>query len=124
MSSAKEIGDKIIELYMAGKSLEAIQTFYAEDAISLESVQGGGPSKKLKGRDKLLEKAKWWAENNTTHKAELRGPFPHGDNKFAIYFDMDLTNKEMGKRIRLEEVGIYHVSNGKVIQEEFYYNVD
>ncbi len=105
--TTKEIGTKIIELYTEGKSIEAIQSLYANDSISLESVQGGGPSKELKGKDKLLEKANWWAENNTTHNAKLRGSFPHGNSKFAIYFDMDLFNKEMGKRIRLEEVGIY-----------------
>lgn len=56
------------------------------------------------------------------HSTELLGPLPHGEDRFAVVFKMDVTMKPMNNaRIMMQEVGIYTVKDDKVIREEFYY---
>ena len=125
MKSLKEIGKQLVSLALEGKSIEIVNTLYADDAVSFEAVQGGGPSREISGKANIIEKANWWLENNEIHNVEIKGPFPHGNNKFALFYSYDLTNKQMkNARILLEEIGVYEISNGKVIKEEYFYNVD
>ena len=46
--------------------------------------------------------------------------FANGD-RFAVIFDMDVTNKPSGRRIQMREVGVFTVQNGKSTREEFFY---
>jgi len=34
---------------------------------------------------------------------------------------MEVTPKQTGKRMTVEEVGLYSVENGKIVKEEFFY---
>ncbi len=55
-------------------------------------------------------------------KNQATGPFcGHRVDQFVVHFDMDVTNKPSGQRMRLNEVGLYTIKNGKVVQEEFLY---
>jgi hypothetical protein len=56
------------------------------------------------------------------HKAELFGPYPH-DNRFAVRFVYDITQKATSNRITMDEVGLFTVDNGKITREEFFYSM-
>ena len=45
----------------------------------------------------------------------------NGEDKFAVYFTAEGTNKADGKPFAMSEVGIYQVRDGKIVREEFYY---
>lgn len=62
-------------------------------------------------------------DNHTIHKAEVFGPYPH-DNRFAVRFLYDITNKPSGKRMTMDEVGLFTVENGKIVREEFFYGAE
>jgi ketosteroid isomerase-like protein len=34
---------------------------------------------------------------------------------------MDITRKETGERVKMDEVGLYTVKTGKIVEERFYY---
>jgi hypothetical protein len=40
-----------------------------------------------------------------------------------VVFKLDVTYKPESKRFTLEEVGVYKVADGKVVYEEFFYNM-
>jgi ketosteroid isomerase-like protein len=44
----------------------------------------------------------------------------NGD-QFVVRFTMDVTPKETGKRVKMDEIGVYTVLNGKIVAERFYY---
>jgi len=46
------------------------------------------------------------------------------DDRFAALFEMDVTFEPTGERTQLREVALYTVENGKIVQEEFWYQVD
>ncbi len=42
---------------------------------------------------------------------------------FAVTFKMDFTFKPTSKRTEMEEIAIYKVVDGKIVYEEFFYNM-
>jgi ketosteroid isomerase-like protein len=44
----------------------------------------------------------------------------NGD-QFAVGFKIDVTPKADGKRMQMEEVGLYTVRGGKIAEERFFY---
>ena len=114
-----EVANKIVELCRTGQNLEAIQTLYSADVVSVEA---SGPPEMLevKGLDAVLGKSKWWMDNHEVHGATVEGPIVTG-NQFAVGFKMDVTNKPSAKRFTMEELGVYHVKDGKVVREQFFY---
>ncbi|MEM9190593.1 MAG: nuclear transport factor 2 family protein [Myxococcota bacterium] len=121
--SAKEVGEKLVALCKEGKNLEAINTLYAEDIESVEAATPPGRERVAKGIDAIRGKNQWWLENHEVHSASVEGPFPHGDDRFAVIFNHDVTFKGDGSRRKMHEVGVFTLKDGKVAKEEFYYNM-
>ena len=115
-----EVGKKLVELIKQGENLQAIKTLYSHDIVSVEASSMPNMPAEMNGMDAILGKNKWWVDNHEIHKAEVFGPYPH-DDRFAVRFLYDITNKPSGKRMTMDEVGLFTVSNGKIVREEFFY---
>ena len=50
----------------------------------------------------------------------MTGPFPN-ENRFAVHFVFDVTDKPSGQRTTMDEVGLFTIENGKITREEFFY---
>lgn len=118
--NANEIAKKYVELCQAGKFDECLDTLFSKDAVSVEAGAPPGMDRTASGLDAIHAKSKWWTENHTVHKAELSGPYPH-DDRFAVRFVFDITHKPSGKRMTMDEIGLFTVKNGKIAKEEFFY---
>ena len=124
MSNAKEIGIRLVELCNQGKNEDAVEELYADDIVSVEAAKGPQFPREVTGKGKILEKNQWWGENHEVHSASVQGPFPHGDDRFAAIFKFDVTSKPMNnQRFQMEEVAVYTVKDGKIVREEFYYDM-
>jgi ketosteroid isomerase-like protein len=72
----------------------------------------------LKGRKAVEGKGEWWYANHDVHNVSVEDPYVHGD-QFVVRFKMDVTPK--GKqRMSFDEVGLYTVKNGKIVEESFF----
>ena len=60
------------------------------------------------------------ARKQEIHGRSIDGPYVNGD-QFVVRFTMDVTPKVTGKRMKMDEVGVYAVKNGKIVSERFYY---
>ncbi len=123
--SALEVGKKLVQFCKEGKNLESINTLYADDVESIEAAAPpAGGERITKGKEGVIGKNQWWTENHEVHEGSVEGPFPHGEDKFAVIFKYDITNKPSGQRMKLEEVGVFHLNgDGKVQREEFFYSM-
>ncbi|MFT3788895.1 MAG: hypothetical protein QM770_22440 [Tepidisphaeraceae bacterium] len=121
--NAYELGKQLVDLVNAGKSREAMNKFYADDIVSVEAMSKPGGSAESRGLAAVNAKADWWEANHIIHSGEAVGPFPHGDDCFAVIFRYDVTSKELNQRFKLEEVGVYDVKNDKVVRERFFYHM-
>lgn len=114
-----EIGKELVALCKQGKNQEAIDRLYSPNIESVEPVAMPSMEQTQKGIAKIKGKNQWWVDNNKIHGIIVEGPFPHGD-RFIVRFKYDVTSKRMGKRMTLDETGLYTVHNGKIVKEEFF----
>lgn len=117
-----DIGKELAALCRQGKSKEAIDRFYSPDIESVEAVTMPNIGQTQKGIQAIKAKNQWWIDNHQIHGSTVDGPYPHGD-RFILHFKYDVTPKHMGKRITLDETGLFTVHDGKIVKEEFFYDV-
>ena len=113
-----EVAKKLVELCRKGAFEEAIQSLYAPNIVSVEPMEMPGMPRTLEGIDAIRKKTQWWIENHTIHSMSASDPFVSPE-KIAVQFDMDVTNKPSGKRMKGSEIAVYTVKNGKIVHEEF-----
>jgi ketosteroid isomerase-like protein len=121
-TTTMEIANKLVELCSVGKNAEAVELLLAEDVVSVEAMDPPGGNRETRGRDAVQAKGKWWMDNHEIHSAKVTGPWPHGD-RFVVGFNYDVTFKPSGQRMVMDEVALYTISGGKIVREEFFYNM-
>ena len=118
------VAEELVSFCRAGKNLDAINSLYSPDIVSIESMGNETMPREQKGIDAIRGKNQWWSENNEVHSASVDGPFVGNDDKFAVYYNFDVTFKPTGKRNNMEEMALYTVKDGKVVREQFFYRTD
>jgi hypothetical protein len=113
-----EVATQLITLIGERKFMEAIDSLYADDVVSLEARGYAGLPRELRGREQVRGKNAWWLENNEVHAIKADGPFLSPE-KFAVVYWFDRTFKNSGERSQFTEVAIYTVTEGKIVSEEF-----
>ena|SRR5689334_11313878 len=120
--TTQEVANKLVKLCSEGKFEEATKTLYSQDIVSVEAGAPPGGSREAKGLDAVVAKGEWWTSNHEIHSATVEGPLIAGSH-FAVVFKLDVTFKPEGRRFQMEEIGVYKVADGKVVYEEFFYNM-
>ena len=119
-----KVGNTLIGYCREGKEAQGLDELYAQDCVSVEALgMPGNPGPEFAGLDAIKAKHDWWFENNEIHSSSVEGPFFHADNQFSAIFEMDVTDKNSNQRMQMKEVAVYTVENGKIIREQFYYNM-
>ncbi len=88
----------------------------------MEAGAPPGGSRESKGIEAVKAKGEWWVANHEVHAATVEGPLVAGSH-FAVTFKLDVTFKPQDKRFTMEEVAVYKVVDGKIVYEEFFYNM-
>lgn len=120
--STMEIANKMVALCKEGKNVEAIEALFADDVESVEAMAAPGMDQVAKGKEAVVGKNQWWLSAHEVHSMNITGPWPHGD-RFIVGFEMDVTAKESGQRMTMAEAALYTVKDGKIVKEEFFYNM-
>jgi hypothetical protein len=125
MEKAFDVGKKLVELCKAGKHDEAVNKLYGPKIVSIEPMGSPEMPARIEGIAAVRKHGEWWEKNHEIHSALVEGPWPHGD-RFIVRFKYDLTGKGgpmKGKRMTVDETGLYTVKDGKVVQAEFFYHM-
>lgn len=125
MATTMEIGKKLVELCKENKNMEAMEQLYSPKIVSVEAGSPGNRPARQEGIEAIVGKSKWWYENHTIHGGKVEGPWPNGD-RFVVRFTYDITPKTgpmAGKRMTMDEAGLYTVKDGKIVHEEFFYSM-
>jgi hypothetical protein len=120
--TTQEVATKLVKLCSAGKFDEASEALYSPDIVSMEAGAPPGMSRESKGIAAVKSKGEWWIANHEVHSVNVEGPLVAGSH-FAVTFKMDVTFKPQAKRFTMEEVAVYRVVDGKIVYEEFFYNM-
>jgi hypothetical protein len=115
----KEIANRLTELCRQGKYDTAQKELYSKDAVSIEPAHSPG-LQTVKGLDAIIEKGhQFQSMVEAVHSSTVSDPIIAG-NTFAVAAVLDITMKGAG-RVPMEELAVYEVKDGKIIQEQFFY---
>lgn len=122
---AKATADKLVQYCREGKEAQGLDEYYHPDCVSAEvGPMPGQDSNEVKGVDAIKGKHDWWNANMEVHDQKVEGPFPHADDRFAVIFEIDATDKNQNQRTQMKEVALYHCDDqGKIVREEFFYQM-
>jgi limonene-1,2-epoxide hydrolase len=122
--STEAIAKRLVQLCREGKYEEAQRELYANDAVSIEP-EGLPPGAlgNVKGLEAIYEKGRqFMAGVEAVHGTEVSDPVL-ANNWFSISLRLDVTMKGRG-RVDMREICVYRVKDGKVVLEQFFYDVD
>lgn len=118
--TTQEVANKLVELCRTGQYQEAQNNLYAPNAVSVEP--DGSPWGKAEGLPAIQAKAEQWANMvEEVHSAQVSNPIVSGSH-FACTMENDVTFKGMGRQ-QIREICVYEVKDGKIVKEEFFYDV-
>ena len=120
--TTQEVADKLVKLCSVGQFAEATDALYSVDVVSMEAGAPPGGSREAKGLAAVKAKGEWWTANHEVHSVSVEGPLVAGSH-FAVTFKLDVTFKPESRRFTMEEVAVYKVVEGKIVYEEFFYNM-
>jgi hypothetical protein len=115
--STLRLAQAMVAGWRAGRLLETGETYWAEDAVSIEPFEG--PMARLQGKKALADKARWWLSAHEIHSLEVGDPYVNG-NQFLVRFVFDITVRETGKRATLYELASYSLRDGLIQEERFF----
>lgn len=116
----RKIADELVAGCRENRVTANLDKLYAKDAISVEANDMGG-GREAKGLDAIKGKHEWWENSMEMLGGTVGDAMLHGDDRFAVTFEAKGRERESGKEFDMKEVGIYHVKNGKIVREEFFY---
>jgi ketosteroid isomerase-like protein len=115
-----QVAGELVAGCREGREAENLDRLYAEDAVSVEAAdQGGG--RVTEGRAGIRGKHEWFAGMYEQIEGDASDPMPHGDDRFAVIFDMKMKNRETGEIEAMRDIGVYTVEDGRIVREEFFY---
>ena len=113
-----EIAESLVELCRQGQNKKAIETLYAEQAVSIEP--DSAPIRRVEGKTGILQKGASLNEMiEQWHGVTVSDPLIAG-NFFSVAMSMDVTYKD-GNRVKAQEICVYQVAEGKIVSEQFYF---
>ncbi|MDI9402985.1 MAG: hypothetical protein QM516_03850 [Limnohabitans sp.] len=115
-ASPREVGESLVALFNAGKADEAEKTWYHR---KIESIEGDGSV--FEGLKGVAEKSAWWCSENKIVAAKAEGPFACSTG-FTVIFTMTIDRAD-GTRMEFREAGVYTVEKGRIVREQFMYEV-
>jgi hypothetical protein len=114
--NTQQVAQDLVSLCKAGKFEEAGEKYWADDVVSVEPM---GDNPESRGKPAARAKGEWWATHHDVHEVKVEGPYVNGDD-FTVRFMMDVTNKDNGQRMKMEEVALYRLKGGKIAEERFF----
>jgi hypothetical protein len=115
-----DLGKDFVQMFNAGTADHKIwDALFAKNWVSIE---GFGVGMLFDGRKAVEAKCAEWVASHEIHGASCEGPYC-GSTGFAVKLNMDVTDKNSGQRMVMQEIAFYTVQGGKIIQEEFCYGM-
>ena len=117
--TTQEVANRFHELAQQGDWGAIQDELFHADAVSQEPESAPEPQM-VKGVDAIKKKGEMFAEmTEEVHGGYSNEPIVAG-NHFSVAMGMDVTMKGQG-RSAMDEIAVYHVEDGKIVKEQFFY---
>ena len=116
--TTQEIANRLVELCRKGEFQTCYQELYSPE---IQSIEADGTTSK--GFAEIAEKGKKWNEGiEAFHSSSVGDPIVAG-NFFSLPMSMNMTMKGAPGPTDFHEVCVYQVKDGKVVKEQFFYDL-
>lgn len=116
----KEIAAELVAGCRENRTRANLDALYSPDAVSVEASDMGN-GREARGLEAIKAKHDWWDSAMEVSGGSVSDPYLHGDDRFAVIFEVSGREKESGRTFDMREVAIYHVADGRIVREEFFY---
>ena len=116
--TTQQIAEDAVAMAKSGNINDIGPKYWADNIVSIEAMDG--PMARLEGRKAVEDKGQWWYNAHEIHSIETTGPWVNGD-QFTVRWKMDVTQKENGNRMTMEEIALYTLKDGKIVEERFFF---
>ena len=114
-----QIATRLADYCRKEQFTQALESLYAENAVSIEPSEFPGFDKETKGLKAMMEKdRKFSAMVESRHGTTVSEPLIAG-NSFCFVLSMDIKMKGRDRE-NLTELCVYTVADGKIISEQFF----
>ena len=121
MEDLVKFGKVFVQAMLDRRGFANVDEIYAQNAESVEAVVPPGRDVRIaSGRDAIKAKREDWAATHEIHRLDADGPYVHPPNRFAVRFEVEVTQKATDQRMTLREIAVYSVQEGKIVREEFF----
>lgn len=117
----EEIAGELVAGCRENRAAENLARLYADDAVSVEAKDMNGTGREVQGIAGIKGKHEWWEANMDVTGSTVSDAMLHGDDRFAVIFEVQGKEKATGNAFEMHEVAVYFVDGGKITREEFYY---
>lgn len=118
--TTQEVADNLVTWCREGNYQRCYEELYSPNIVSIEPEGGAFP--RCEGMEAVQKKGQWWEETFEVHGGEVSDPIV-ADSWFTVKFDMDTTHKPSGHRVKSAELGVYRVQDGKIVSEQFFFDM-
>jgi hypothetical protein len=116
--TTQEVANRFYELAQQGQFDTIQKELFATNVKSIEPAHSGWQP--VEGLDKVIEKGKQWHNSvEEMHGGYTNQPQVAG-NFFTCTMGMEVTMKGQ-PRMKLDEVAVYEVRDGKIVLEQFFF---
>jgi len=117
--ATKDVAARFSKLAKEEKWFEIQEELFADNVKSVDPP-GSPYFKYAEGKDAVRKKGENFVQRiEAAHKRHTTGPVIAG-NHFAVGREVDITVRGHG-RIKIDEIMLYEVKDGKIISEQFFY---
>ena len=117
--TTQDVANRFHELAQSGQQDLIQSELFADNAVSIEPANSPG-LQTVEGIDAIRQKGKKFEEmTEEVHGGYSNKPQVAGTH-FSVVMGMDVTMKGQG-RMKMDEIAVYEVKNGKIVKEQFFY---
>lgn len=119
--NTQEVAKQYVNLCREGKNNQVIEELYSDNIVSKEMPDYPGQVITEGIKAVAQKNDDWYANVEEFHSGQISDPIV-ADNHFSVKMAFDVTFKDRGRQ-QMEEVAVFQVDNGKIVNEQFFYSM-
>ena len=119
--NTQDVASKYTEWMRQGQGQQVLKELYADNIVSKEMPNWPGQVITEGIKAVAQKNEEWMANVEDFHSSEISDPIVAGEH-FTCRMSFDVTFKDRGRQ-QMEELATFHVENGKITEEQFFYSM-
>lgn len=117
--TTQEVANRLVSLCREGKHEQVVKELYAPNIVSIEPE--GTPNRIVEGLEAIIAKGEQFDSRIEKVNSSFISDPVVGDNFFSCSMLMNVNMKGVPFPVDMNEVCLYTVNDGKIVQEQFFY---